>query len=247
MRPVPSLTELEEITQRGKEVRNSLRVTWLLLHTPVSANQVSWAMLGLAGASGLFAAVESASAGLAALLCLYGSYVLDRVDGEVARYRGKESWSGVYLDWLYHRLAPTLFHVGLLFRVYERHPSGWTLAMLALGGLLLALVKEHSQIAYNVYPRKQLPVAASKRDEPGGGLRPRGPLWKALDLYFVPHGAGLLYAPVLALDATGVVDALTWAVVAGFLTSAAFLARGALRLASGGLDRAVARVDRELH
>jgi phosphatidylglycerophosphate synthase len=257
MPPSPSLAELAEIVHRGKTFGGksawyrlnralSLRVTWLLVRTPVSANQVSWAMIGLGAASGLLAAIDAPYTALAAVLCLYSSYVLDRVDGEVARYRGNESWSGVYLDWLYHRLTPTLFHLGLLYRVYDRHPSRWVLAMLVAAGVLLILIKEHTEVAHNLYPRKKLSVREQVSLEPSRGKRRlRRGLFETLGTYFTPDGAALIYAPVLALDAAVGVDALTWAVSAGFLVSLAFLAQGIGSLSTGALDREVARIREE--
>jgi len=40
---------------------------------------------------------------------VYVSFLLDKVDGEMARYKKMETLQGVYLDELYHVLVPTAF------------------------------------------------------------------------------------------------------------------------------------------
>src|SRR5437762_1650191 len=103
---VESLKELNRICQkpRYREVGNwmvryvlrdlALPFTWLLLHTPVTANQVTLASLvvGLFGIS-LFAATSNASF-LTGTLLLQLWYLLDHVDGQIARYRKTACLSG---------------------------------------------------------------------------------------------------------------------------------------------------------
>jgi len=139
---VESLRELDRICQkpRHKEVGNwmvrkilrpaALPLTWLLLHTSVTANQVTLAALivGLLGVV-LLAAVPSVFF-LISVLLLQSWYLLDHVDGQIARYRKTSSLSGRFFDFLMHHLIHGLLPAGLAW--YSYAVSG-NLFWLALG------------------------------------------------------------------------------------------------------------------
>lgn len=111
---IESLKELGAKCQkpRYKEVGNwmvrhilrdaALPVTWLLLQTPVTANQVTLASL-IIGAIGIFcfSAVPHGFF-LAGALLLQFWYYLDHVDGQIARYRGTACLSGRFFDFVTH-------------------------------------------------------------------------------------------------------------------------------------------------
>ncbi len=113
---VESLKELNARCQkpRYKEAGNwmvrhllrdaALPITWLLLHTPVTANQVTLASLivGLAGI--LLFAFPSSGCFLTGALLLQLWYLLDHVDGQIARYRGTASLTGRFFDFFTHHL-----------------------------------------------------------------------------------------------------------------------------------------------
>ena len=114
--PVPDLGTLRSICQ-GEKVRLdrrpwyvasrrvSLVVTWALLHTPVSANQVTVVSLALTALSPLLLALPAPGLALSGALALVVHYFLDKVDGEIARYRQVYSLAGVYMDELSHTFA----------------------------------------------------------------------------------------------------------------------------------------------
>lgn len=119
---VESLKELNRICQkpRYREVGNwmvrrllrdaALPVTWLLLHTPVTANQVTLVslMIGLFGISLL--ALPSSFLFLMGTVFLQLWYFLDHVDGQIARYRKTACLSGRFFDFMTHHLIHgTLF------------------------------------------------------------------------------------------------------------------------------------------
>lgn len=124
---VESLKELNQICQKPRYretgnwmVRNILRdlalpITWLLLHTPVTAHQVTTAsLLVVLGGIALFAA-KSPGAFFAGVLLLQLWYLLDHVDGQIARYRKTASLSGRFFDFLTHHIvhACVFFALGL--------------------------------------------------------------------------------------------------------------------------------------
>lgn len=144
---VESLKELNRICQkpRYKEVGNwmvrhilrdaALPITWLLLHTPVTANQVTLASL-LVGLWGIFLMVFSAK-GLFLLgaLLLQTWYLLDHVDGQIARYRGTACLTGRFFDFLTHHIIHGVVFFALGF--YCFHKTGFLLFI--LWGFLTAL------------------------------------------------------------------------------------------------------------
>ncbi|MEU8248224.1 CDP-alcohol phosphatidyltransferase family protein [Nonomuraea sp. NPDC048916] len=150
----PSVAELRRVAQpagtmdreSGEHWAGSLYMrkvspylTWLLAKTPISPNQATWLMI----LSGLVAAVVVALPGLwaavlaALLIQLY--LLLDCSDGELARWTGRTSITGVYLDRVGHYLCEAALLVGLGFRASEVLPDWYTVLGLAtaLGAILI--------------------------------------------------------------------------------------------------------------
>ncbi|WP_155361571.1 CDP-alcohol phosphatidyltransferase family protein [Acrocarpospora macrocephala] len=117
----------------------SIYVTWALAKTRISPNQVT----GLMILSGLLAGVVLALPGLAAaigaalLIQLY--LLLDCSDGELARWTGRTSITGVYLDRVGHYFAEAALLIGLGFRASETMPDWYTVLgfAAALGAILI--------------------------------------------------------------------------------------------------------------
>lgn len=116
----------------------SVYVTWLALHTPVSANQVTvlQTVVGLIG-SGLVAL-----SGAPAVVCGVAAWqigcLLDAVDGEVARFRSTQSLGGVYLDQLNHLIVNQAIFLGAGFhfaRPLSPGAASWILAAAVAAGL----------------------------------------------------------------------------------------------------------------
>lgn len=119
---VESLKELNQICQkpRYREVGNwmarhiirdaALPLTWLLLHTQITANQVT----ALSLVTGLLGMVCLALSGsgffLLGVFFLQFWYLLDHVDGQIARYRKTSCLSGRFFDFVTHHIIHgTLF------------------------------------------------------------------------------------------------------------------------------------------
>jgi phosphatidylglycerophosphate synthase len=162
--PVPSVRELEAIcggegrdpeAQRdfrsayAKPVRKlSIRFTWLLLHTRLSANQVTVLaiLVGVAGAM-LLAWTDFWPLLLGALL-LQLSFVLDFSDGEIARYqagagRTTTNAGGAFLDWIGHYYVPATMIAALAYGAFTVDGRDWLL--LAALVIVFSLVR----IAYS--------------------------------------------------------------------------------------------------
>ena len=129
---VESLKELNAICQKPhyREVGNwmvrrvlrdlALPVTWFLLHTPVTANQMT-ALAFLAGGTGAaLMAFPSSAAFLAGALFLQFWYYLDHVDGQIARYRGTACLTGRFFDFVMHQVIHGLILFALGFFVFQQ-------------------------------------------------------------------------------------------------------------------------------
>jgi phosphatidylglycerophosphate synthase len=148
MSSVPTVRELEAICGgegRGPESprdlriayavlvrRISIRITWLLLHTPLSANAVTLLGIGAGIAGGLMLAWNEFWPLVVALLLLQLSFIVDYSDGEVARYRAHERGAltdagGAFLDWIGHYYVPALAIGGLAFGAFLESGHEWLL------------------------------------------------------------------------------------------------------------------------
>lgn len=127
--------------------RLSIYVTWALLHTPIGPNAVTGLMMlcGALGAAMLACPIGWVNA--AAFGVLYLSFLLDKVDGEVARYRGRTSVHGLLLDRLHHLAIEPLVFLAAAWKDYATSGSlgvwtaGW--AIVVLGNL----VDEHQHLS----------------------------------------------------------------------------------------------------
>lgn len=91
----------------------ALYLVWLFVRIGVSGNAVSW-LSALVAVLGAFLLTSSDS-----LVVLIGSFgyilwcLLDYVDGAVARFNGKGSVAGQYIDWIMHVIAHIAIIAGI--------------------------------------------------------------------------------------------------------------------------------------
>lgn len=124
-----SIEELRKICQSGKTVsfndkverKISIYFTRLLLHTGITANQVTFLdiLIGIIACAFLVVGHPWYTFIGAMLLQLW--IVFDYVDGEIARYRKSCAISGIYLDKLNHLIVEPLIFVCIssgLFRIF---------------------------------------------------------------------------------------------------------------------------------
>ncbi len=114
---VEPLDELNKIVQkpRYREVGNfmvrkflrdaALPVTWLLLHTGITANQVTFISLIVAIAGCVSLALRADGFFLIGCILLQLWYYLDHVDGQIARYRKTDCLSGRFFDFMTHHIV----------------------------------------------------------------------------------------------------------------------------------------------
>lgn len=221
--PRPTLEELRAVCQPASTMnrRNaehwlarlflravSLRVTALLVRTPVTANQLTALMIvvGLAaavplGASGLLTAVLG-------LVSVWIYFLLDLCDGEVARWRRQTSITGVYLDRVGHYLVEAAVLSAYGWRAGDQQLGGWTTLGVA-AGLAVVLVKAESDLVDVARVRSGAPSASDASVELPGTL---GRLRRAAQLLKIHQLTGALESSLLLVVAA-VVDSATGSLV----------------------------------
>lgn len=143
--------------------------TLLCLKLGLSPDQVTLlgAALGAVGAGLLFLPMGWWS--VAAVVALQVGYVLDFSDGQVARFTGRSSVAGSYLDWLTHFYVPVLTALGVAASLAW---STQQFAFLPLGALAAV------ELAAFTFSCKEHVLIAMQRDDPQ--LATRAPFQAAL-------------------------------------------------------------------
>jgi hypothetical protein len=210
----PTIAELRVEVQKGRhrEIGNWLARkvarptavfgTWLAIRLGLSAHQVTLLALASSLAGALAIGTGHRAGFVAGVLLTHLGFWLDRVDGQVARWRGTASLDGVYLDYLMHHAANLALGFALGFGLAVR--SGelyWALAgfSIAVGWTLLSL---HNDCRYKAFFQRLKSTAECYRVEGGAGGRPQPPArWPS-------RGWGALTWPAFKLSESHVV--LLW-------------------------------------
>lgn len=149
--------------------------TWIAIRLGVTANQVT-ALSLIASLVGAIAIGSGDRNGfLVGVVLLHLGFWLDHVDGQVARWRGTASLTGVYFDyWMHHAVTLSLgFALGYGVAVREG-AVGWAAAgaAIASGWTLLAL---HNDCRYKAFFQRLKRESGSFRVDGGSGGRPEPP------------------------------------------------------------------------
>ncbi len=108
-------------------------ITRLLVGTPITANQVSYAVaaIGLVGCW-LISRGDQPSMILGAALVFFAC-VIDGCDGELSRLRLTSSRFGAWLDTVVDETTTTLLLVAFGLHTYAHHPASWLAASIPIG------------------------------------------------------------------------------------------------------------------
>lgn len=125
----------------------SVWLTYCLRNTRITPNQVTgtWVLLGVAGAVALVC--PDYRVRILALLALSMSWILDNVDGELARCKQQFSISGSLLDMVGHGIFFPLIFAGITLSMAL---GGTDVRLVALGVLAAALVTPFLKMQENV-------------------------------------------------------------------------------------------------
>jgi phosphatidylglycerophosphate synthase len=131
MKKIEPLRELNTIVQKPnyKKVGNwmarhitrdmALPISWLLLHTSISANAVTFIAFLFAVAACILFSFGTKEAILLGAVLLQLWYLFDHVDGHIARYHKNPTISGVFFDYLTHHLIHLGIFIGIGWAAYE--------------------------------------------------------------------------------------------------------------------------------
>jgi phosphatidylglycerophosphate synthase len=176
---IPDIRALREICQGQKLSQDrrlwyviprlvSIHITRLLLHTSVSALQVTVTSVVAVVVGATLLSLQPAWIAFLGTVALVIHHLLDKVDGEIARFRQSFSLSGVYLDELGHMLASAGLFLGLGFHLsWNARSVGEVVAILGpafLGALSMVLVRQNKTAAYLVFARNVLTQPALLND-----------------------------------------------------------------------------------
>src|SRR3989344_9425081 len=138
--------------QRGP----SIYITWLLLRTPIIPNAVTLLSI-LSGVGGAYLLLyPNWKVKLVALFLFYLNLLLDRVDGEIARYKKQFSLKGIYLDELNHYIIPPLFFLSLAWGLKDATVYAESLVLLAgmWAGFASMLLRLTHNLPYGIFLKK---------------------------------------------------------------------------------------------
>ena len=150
----------------------ALRITRVVAPSGVSANAVTLAAWGCGAAAACTLAWGTIWGWVAAAVLLQVWYLLDHVDGQLARLRGVASLDGVQLDYLMHHTINLLVPLGMgagLF-VQTAEPL-WAVAGLVCGVSLLLITLQHDA-RYKAFIQRLKRFDGRLEVIGGGGGRP---------------------------------------------------------------------------
>jgi phosphatidylglycerophosphate synthase len=184
----------------------SIRFTWLLLHTRLSANQVTVLAIAIGMAGALLLAWSDFWPLVLGLVLLQLSFVLDYSDGEIARYQAhtlgtSPNAGGAFLDWIGHYYVPATMTAALAYGAFHVSGRDWLLlaalvvvfslvrvAYSARDHVMLGLLRDHPELDRSAEFRRA--VLARQGGDPElidldadytsrrAGASGRGPLWR---------------------------------------------------------------------
>jgi len=146
--------------------------TWVAIRLGMSAHLVTLLALGASTAAAVCVALGSRAGFLAGVVLAHVAFWLDHVDGQVARWRGTVSLSGVYLDYLMHHAATLALGFALGYGLAVRTGDvRWAAAgfAVALGWAGLSL---HNDCRYKAFFQRLKRESRSFRVDGGSGGRP---------------------------------------------------------------------------
>jgi len=168
--PVPDIATLRAICHSGKLAtdrrpvyvltrRVSIYLTWLLLHTGIRPNQVTMVTVALGVTGSALLSLPGPGWAIAGALVLLAHHLVDKVDGDIARFRKIYSIIGVYLDELGHGLAFAGIFVGLGLHLAWGAEGAWRIGVLAaaaVGAVAMVLGRHHKSIGFQLYAQHVL-------------------------------------------------------------------------------------------
>jgi len=118
----------------------ALYVTRPLLKTSITANQVTFISILVGVAAAFFFMIPSSFGLIMGTLLLQFWYLLDHVDGQIARYKKTSSITGVFFDYITHYLVHSIAFIGLGIGAYLSQGIVLMLVLGSISALFMAFV-----------------------------------------------------------------------------------------------------------
>ena len=243
----PALAELREVCQPQAKLRSrngehwagrlymrriSLHATRQLVRTRITPDALTWSMVVCGVAAGVALLIPGLAGALLAAVLFQLFLLFDCVDGEVARWKGQNSATGIYVDRLGAYLADAALLVGAGFRAAHDASALWVSVGLA-AALGVVLLKASTDLVDVARARRGLPVADDEASRPRStGIASVRRLASVLKIHRITNGieASLLLLAAAVVDtavdghrptqlAVLAVAAVTWVMVVAHLTS----------------------------
>lgn len=117
-------------------------ITWFLVKTPVTPNQVTIISLILGIVSAAFFSHGAHTCTIIAGMFYFVSTVFDQCDGEVARFRRMESDFGRVFDIIVDSIVNAAIVIGITIAIYKTNGSSLTIVagFLAMMGIVISLL-----------------------------------------------------------------------------------------------------------
>ena len=132
--------------------RISRVLTWLLLPTGVTPNQITSTSIGIGIVAGLLFATGNQRVEVAGALLFLLSTIIDGCDGEIARLTFRESRLGARLDLAGDNAVHLFLFGGIAAGLHRRSPEG---GFATLGGVLVAGVVLAMAVVYLSFVRRR--------------------------------------------------------------------------------------------
>ena len=176
--PTPTIAELRAATQPASIFERNSGEHWagrlymrrvspyltrLLLRTRITPNGATWLMIATGLAAALVLSLPGLPAALGAVALIQLQIALDCSDGELARWTGRRSVAGVYLDRVGHYLTETALPIALGVRADGGWDElgGWT-ALGLLIAVLVLLIKSETALLYWARAEAGLPLVVDR-------------------------------------------------------------------------------------
>ncbi|MEV0183937.1 CDP-alcohol phosphatidyltransferase family protein [Streptomyces sp. NPDC050625] len=225
----PVLEELREVVQPQAKLasRNgehwagrlymrkvSLRFTRQLVRTPVTPDQLTWTMVVCGIASGAALLIPGLTGAVLAAVLMQLFLLFDCVDGEVARWKGQNSATGIYVDRLGAYLADAALMAGAGFHAARSGYGGWVSVGIATA-LGVVLLKASTDLVDVARARRGLTVADDEATRPRSqGVATVRRLAAAFKIHRVTNGIEaslVLLVAAIAGEITGGIEPTRWA------------------------------------
>ena len=153
----------------------ALRITWLLAPWGVSANAVTLAAWSAALVAAWTFSWGSIGGWILGAILLQLWYLLDHVDGQLARLHGSSSLDGVQLDYLMHHTVNLLVPLGIGWGLFVQSGQPRWMLLGTLWGTALLLVTLQHDARYKAFILRLKRLRGQLLVQGGGGYRPLPP------------------------------------------------------------------------